>query len=323
MNQRNGLFVLILLSCCFNSNAQLFGALIGITGGHGVESVLYEIDPITGTVTREIGSTGLFNIGGLAIDPITGDYFAHQNNLPSDSGRLYRIDPDTLNATELGETHISADDLTFSADGNLYGWMTFHDGSLFDNSIIDELVTFNRVNGNASIVGSSELLMFENGMGFDQQGNLFLKGINGTHIGNGVYEYHSQILRFDPDSAAVLQTIPLYDASNNLDIYPRDVLAFDGSNQAFTISRFYNENDPFNPEFEGAFLQRIDLITGAVTTIGGNLGLEITALAFTANVTAVPEPGHFQLVFIILAVGLVLGRRKERGIIHFNCFTYR
>ncbi len=150
------LFAITLLASLIVTNSIEAG-LIGITGGDGVESILYEIDPNTGAVIRQIGSTQLSNIGGMAIHPITGDIYLHQNVLPSDAGFLYRLDFNTLSTTLLGPTHLSADDLTFDAFGNLYGWMVFHDGLYFNNAIIDELVTFDRSRGKPP---SKEVLIY-------------------------------------------------------------------------------------------------------------------------------------------------------------------
>jgi hypothetical protein len=59
-------------------------------------------------------------------------------------------------------------------------------------------------------------------------------------------------------------------------------------------------------------LQRIDLNTGAVTTLGSNLGLEFIGLAFSNTPAAVPEPSAF-LVLISACLAACGYRQKFRN----------
>jgi hypothetical protein len=66
--------------------------LIAISeGGQGTASALYKVDPLTGAAGK-IGDTGLNNIKGIAIHPLTGQRFAHRNNPGTDGGDLYTLD---------------------------------------------------------------------------------------------------------------------------------------------------------------------------------------------------------------------------------------
>ncbi len=140
--------------------------------------------------------------------------------------------------------------------------------------------------------------MFFNGLAFDANGRLLLKGVEGTDLGNGNFEYHSEIYALDPVTANKTHVARLTDALSGLDSFSSDVLAINQSNQAFTIQRNYDSNFAF----QTAFLQRIDLPSGVVTTIGGDLGLEFTALAFTPSPAAVPEPSQLLWILAILPV---------------------
>jgi hypothetical protein len=309
------LYLLVLL---FAWSPVACGALVGITGGHGVISEIHTLDPNSGAVLGLLGSTGISNASGIAFHPITGDIYIHQNQLPLDNGKLYRVDPVTFNSTLLGETHMSVDDLAFAPDGTLYGWMEFHDGMFFDPRTIYELVTFDLTTGVGAIRGGSDLLTFQNGLAFNSNGDLFLKGVQETRGAGNTSEFHSEIFQINPATGVRTHVKRLHDAVSGVgfDTYPNDVLVFDGINQAFTIQRNYDYSDPFRaPVFVSSFLQRIDLTTGAVTTLGGNLGLEITGLAFTNSPSAVPEPNT-----LIALTGLLASawgfRRRFRPAIH-------
>jgi hypothetical protein len=292
-----------------------WGALFGITGGHDVASELFELDPSTGAVLSRLGSTGVMNASGFAIHPITGDFYVHENRLPFDNGGLYRVDRLTLVPTLLGETHMSVDDLAFSPDGTLHGWMAFHDGEKFDFLTAYELVTFDLTTGAGTIKGNSDLLTFQNGLGFDANGDLFIKGIEETLVPGSPSLFHSEIYQIDPDTGARTHVVRLHDATAGIggDIYPNDVLTFDGVDHAFTIQRNYDSSDPLiAPVFLSSFLQRIDLNTGAVTTLGSNLGLEFIGLAFSNTPAAVPEPSAF-LVLISACLAACGYRQKFRN----------
>ncbi len=300
------LAIVVLIGCVSSADA----ALVGLTGGEGVQSSFYELNPVTGSVVRKIGDTGLTHLSGFAVHPVTGDIYVHQNTLPSDNGRLYRLDSKTFAPTLLGETHLEAEDLAFAPDGTLYGWMGFHDGTAFGKLTIYELVTFDLTTAAATIVGSSPLETFNNGLSFDTEGNLYLKGINGTLVGTG-FEYHSEVYQLDLATGASTLVTQLQDAATGDDVYPDGVLAMNGTAGAFTVWNFYNpDNSSFTPVFDQSYLQYIDFASGDVTTIGGDLGLPFTSLAFTSLPSAVPEPASGSVV--ALAVLAIVHRVRSR-----------
>jgi hypothetical protein len=240
-------------------------------GGSGVNSVLYELDPGTGSVIRQIGSTGLTHITGLAFQPGTGVLFAHQNQQGTDIGKLYTINLSTPTPTAslIGVTHLSTPDITFASDGSLYGWAIFYEQNYPGLSAINQLVRFDLSNGQPTQIGvSANFFPSQVGFSFDRTGTLYLKSA-------------AEIYTINPTTATRSLVTNLSAVTNN-------VLAFDASNQAYSITRV-------NPT--ESYLQRLNLSTGQVTTVGGNLGLPITALAFTPETAAVPEP---QSIFAVL-----------------------
>jgi hypothetical protein len=78
---------------------------------------LWTIDLDTGA-TSLVGNTGLSSLVGLAIHPTSGEFFAFRRSSPG--GYLYRLDPATAIATQIGFSQVDGG-LAFSPDGTLYG----------------------------------------------------------------------------------------------------------------------------------------------------------------------------------------------------------
>ena len=77
---------------------------------------LWTIDLETGA-TSLVGSTGISSLVGLAIRPTTGEFFGFRVSDPG--GYLYRIDPATAAATQIGFSQV--DGGLACPDGTLYG----------------------------------------------------------------------------------------------------------------------------------------------------------------------------------------------------------
>jgi hypothetical protein len=256
--------------------------LIGVSGGRSTnQSILYELDPTNGSIMRTIGNTGLAHLTGIAFHPTTGVLYGHQTVIGSDSGFLYTIDTNTATPTLIGATHLSASDLTFSPSGELYGWMVFYEQNFPAFTDIHELVRFNLNTGVATQVGLSQnFFPTRVGLSFDRTGQLYLKSAG-------------EIFTLNPTNGVPTVQATLSQQTHN-------VLAFDEANRALSITRSYNGNS-----FVSAVLQQINVNTGTVTTLGGNIGVEITAIAFTTS--SVPEPSSW----VVAVVGLLtLGTYK-------------
>lgn len=119
--------------------------LYAAAGGSSV-SKLWTIDPDDGTPTS-IGSTGIA-ITGLAFDPTSGILYASTSNgSPGGTGRkLYTIDPVTAVATLIGAFglggSVTCADISFKADGTLYGLTSFN----------GDLATINKATGAATVL---------------------------------------------------------------------------------------------------------------------------------------------------------------------------
>jgi hypothetical protein len=126
-------------------NGQLYG--VGISAP-GTPSTLYVLDPFTGGLTP-VGPTGVSNISGLALHPLTGVVYgvtAGPNILTSD---LVTININTGLATLVGNTQVVLGSLEFGPGGLLYG------GGGQGNA--NELWIINPVTAAATFVGNTGL----------------------------------------------------------------------------------------------------------------------------------------------------------------------
>lgn len=125
--------------------------LYGADGAGGNPSNLYILNPATGAVVSTVGPIG-FAVTGLAVHPTTGVlYGTTGNNSPASPGSLITIDTTTGAGTLVGDlvpANEAAADITFGADGTLYGWL---------EAGTDDLITIDLVTGAATVVGDSSL----------------------------------------------------------------------------------------------------------------------------------------------------------------------
>ncbi|HSA33956.1 MAG TPA: hypothetical protein P5077_09555, partial [bacterium] len=128
--------------------------LTGADYTNSVTGLLYTLDPLT-LETTFIGDTGLKSTAGLAINPLDGKMYVTSN----ETRHLYEIDPATAEViTDIGALGTgNVPDLTFGADGTLYGWDRNN----------DDLVTIDLTTGAATIVGDSGYSSWGVGIAFD------------------------------------------------------------------------------------------------------------------------------------------------------------
>lgn len=112
--------ILVVFLSAPSAPAQILYAAIGDDSGNG----LYTINPTTSASTFvgpiAIGGTTQVGVTGLAIHPLSGVMYGVTTE---ETTRLITIDPATGNATVIGDVSPDAvPDITFSADGTLYGW---------------------------------------------------------------------------------------------------------------------------------------------------------------------------------------------------------
>jgi len=280
--------------------APAMAALIAITGAGQSNSVLFEINPNTATVIRQLGDTGLSHITGIAAHPTSGVLFAHRNYRSgspdfTETGDLFTIDLHTGAATHVGSTGNLLTDLTFSPTGELYGWLGI-DGASAEGKPTHKLVQVNQQTGGLTLMGDSTLAGTNRaGIAFHPNGTLYLKAGETSAPGN---LYTVNTIDGDPNRGAATSPTALTTATANS-------LAIDANGNAFSVA--FIKNNP--NEAAKAHLQSIDLATGTVTEVGEIGEYPISALMF-ANVTAIPEPSSF-IVFAMIAVGLVVRRRRN------------
>ena len=140
--------------------------LLGADGGGG-DSDLYVVDAATGGVTS-IGPIGV-GLTGLAVHPTTRVVYGVTPSNGTDARSLYTVDPVTGDGTlvgSLGLADSSVADITFAADGTLFGW----------SEDSDDLVTIDLVTGTATAVGDYAFSTAGSGVAFDAAGVLFFAG---------------------------------------------------------------------------------------------------------------------------------------------------
>jgi hypothetical protein len=125
--------------------------LYGADGAGGNPSNLYTLDPATGAVVSTVGPIG-FAVTGLAVHPTTGILYGTTGNAsPASPGFLITIDTTTGAGTPIGDlvpASETAADITFGADGTLYGWL---------EAGTDDLITIDLLTGAATVIGDSGL----------------------------------------------------------------------------------------------------------------------------------------------------------------------
>ncbi|MFG0292221.1 MAG: SMP-30/gluconolactonase/LRE family protein [Phycisphaerales bacterium JB050] len=165
--------------------AQAFATnhLAGNTDG---SDALIMFDPSSPSRYTTIGSTGVPNIGfgGLDFDA-NGNLWAYASYYKTTGGAasgLYSIDPLTGQATPVGQSFTSLQDLAYNpVDGKMYGINT-------QQAAITRLYEVDLATGSTTQVGSFTGLPeqhYINGLGIDSQGNFYLHDVANGMIFQG------------------------------------------------------------------------------------------------------------------------------------------
>lgn len=276
---------LVTLVLVFLGPLLLRAQTLYLTSGGGNQSSLYTVNPATAQTTLigpvKVGASSV-TITALAFHPTSGVLYGVTGNEYSPSRQLVTIDLTTAAATSLGTIGTTssqiANDITFAANGELFGW-TSRGGPL---------VSLNLTNAARTVIGSAANGTSSNGLSFTPDGTLYLIG----PTANGLFTV-------DPitgalTSAAALTNVPVnFGGVNGLASDSNGLLYATGNNS-------------------GHQLVTIDRVTGLMTTMG-TLPFEADALAF--QMTAIPEPSAYVAVigFAAMAVAAWRRSRSRRG----------
>ncbi len=274
---RNLATAFVALFCAAFLPAQ---TVLYVTSGNGNLSSLYTVDPLTaqGTLIGEVLVNGVTPVvvTGLALQPGTGILFGVSGNEYSPSRLLLTIDTLTGYATSLGTigtlSSQNASDITFAADGTLFGW-TVKGGPL---------VTIDPTDATRTVIGSVLNGTQGNGLAFTPDGTLYLAGPTTGSL------YTVDKTTGAITAVAAFSNIPLnFGTSFN-------ALASDVNGVLYGTGRS-----------SGAQLVTINTTTGVVTPIGVLSFGEADALAF--GFAPVPEPSTWALMLFGL---LIAGWRR-------------
>jgi hypothetical protein len=269
--------LLLLIGCPFLLRAQ---PVLYVTSGNGNQSYLYTVNPTNAQSTLvgqvKVGLQGVV-ITGMAFHPTTGVLYGVTGSEYSPSRQLVTINLATAAATSLGTIGLSsnqnASDITFAADGSLFGWTTRG----------GPLVSIDPTNATRTVIGSAMNGTQSNGLTFVPNGTLYMAGPN---LPGDLYTVNTSTGAIT--SAATFTNVPS-------DLGAINAMASDPSGVLYAVGRG-----------SGHQLVTINPITGAMTVVGV-LAFESDALAFQA----VPEPSTYALLLGIACVGLVAIRRRK------------
>jgi hypothetical protein len=234
-------------ACASTASAReiLYGA--GTEGIGGSPSTLYELDPSTGAPVETIGEVG-FNVTGMAIDPADGTLYGSTGRQPAggapNPGSLITINRETGAGTLVGDLVPGTDtagDITFAADGSLYGWM-------LPAPTTNDLATINKATGAATVVGEAGGLSGGGGLAFSPGGVLFH-----TALDDG------PLYTVNPATGAVTPVAPLSGTAG----VQLAALAFDAAGTLFAARVDYNNTNPAASE-----VVTIETATGQITPRG-------------------------------------------------------
>lgn len=160
---RRSLAVLALALASVHAQA---GVLYGTLGTGSANSVLVEIDQVTGAITT-IGAVG-YSVNGLTYDSTTGTLYGSARQ----GGGLLAINTATGAGTLVnGGFGLNNVLLASNSAGDLFGW--------YDPSQ-DDMTSINKVTGVASVVGESGIGTAAHGLAFDNLDNLYLHNYDGS-----------------------------------------------------------------------------------------------------------------------------------------------
>src|SRR4051812_49321462 len=307
------------LTCLFLSLLVLWSAACGLTaqtiyvatGSNGTPGTLYQVDSTNGDALSSVAITnanggGAIGITGLAFNPLNGTLYGvtvrDVTNGNTVSASLVTIDPTTGLATVVGSvgSNQAIGDISFAANGTLYGWEARSPFSL---------ATINLTTGIATTVGSS-------GSANTTGGGLAINATTGT-----AYVSFTGAAPSGPTPPDVTRgTLDRVNLTNGsvtvgptFSGAPNDFGGLQGNGTinslAFTSSDvlFGANSDQLSPA--NVELVTINIVTGAITDLFG-LPDNTDAIAF--QLTPVPEPSTAGLILFGAVGAAVLGYYRQQ-----------
>lgn len=275
MRKGGWLFVIMaVLILAFGATPVAAQQKLYATEGNNGTTNLYILDPATGGILQIVGDTGEL-ITGLDFHPLTGELYGTTTPSSAHPSCLVKIDPHNAQTTVIGPHGLDSAiiDLTFAADGTLYGWL---------EPSYDDLVTINLTTGAATVVGEYGFSTGASALDFAPDGKLYYFG---GYIGDG-----EGIVQLDPATGLRIGApIPLVNnsgASWNA-----------GSHDASGTLYAFRDTRP------GRYLVTLNTATGVFTTIGEVPLASPSGLAWSTIKSAVPTFNAWGL----LILGLFLG----------------
>lgn len=285
----------------FSASAEplLYAATVRAHTGPGDDNAgsLYVVDPSTGA-SKAVGALRIqgkpIGITGIAVHPKTGIlYGVTAGSSPNHRNSLVTIDPNTAEATLVGQMRVAGSDIAFNGDGELFIWLP-------DTNQVGRI---NLASGRVTAIGEiGDSTRLEGGIAFDARGKLYTTPSGAT----GAIELR------DPATGTVtagpmLANAPYLSSMSSLAFSPRGEL--------------YGVNSNMGSPAHTA-LVKVDTHNGIVTQVGP-LPEDTDCLAFldapASSFIASQTPGNMVLAGSIGAAGVLgvlvwlLGRRR-RGV---------
>lgn len=259
----------IVPNCCL-AQVILYGCTASLTGQPQTTNKIVDIDIVTGLATNP-RDTGLFAVGGIAIQPSTGLLFGLTTFVSNQPNSLVQIDPSTGGVTLIGSTGLSQiveGDLAFNpVDGLLYGVQQPGGAGIQRN-----LFRIDPVTGAATVVGSTGSTGDLSALAFNSSGVLFALDTSGIT--------NSLLHTINPNTGFINSTMQM-----NFDLGGSAGMAFDPNTGLGYVADGGSSGTNV--------LYTIETNLGQLTPIGSlGIGEGLSGLTFTS----VPEPSSFMLV---------------------------
>lgn len=302
MSSRSRLFLFIAalaaaISFSVSAEPLLYAATVRAHTGPGDDNAgsLYVVNPANGA-SKAVGALRIqgkpIGITGLAVHPKTGIlYGVTAGSSPNHKNSLVTIDPNTAEATLVGQMRVTGSDITFNDDGELFIWLP-------DTNQVGRI---NLASGRVTAIGEiGDSTRLEGGIAFDGHGKLYTTPSGAT----GPIEIRNPA-NGAVTSGPMLANAPYLSSMNSL--------AFSPNGELYAVNS--NMGSPAHTA-----LVKVDPHTGIVTQIGP-LPEDTDCLAFVdappASFIGNQTPGNVVLAGSIGAAGVLgffvwlRGRRRR------------